>query len=641
MTPRAQIEPAINAWLTTVLPPLSTIGCVAEIHGATDGTAVAREVTLDRLGLQPADLLALAAGTVDAIAEIDDRIADLIGASVRPDLPLSIRYTEKGSAALSLFEILPLVRSLRSLTLGARPLRNTDLSLASEARSAQDAAPVIDRRRATLVEGAMRALATEVAAFTTTLDGLLSQPVGDAVVAAADTVAANASALLGRAALFGVPQTGRQFVRDFKRRLFADLLAQTAKVVTRWNARLAQFDARIAAQDALPAEASDAERFRILAEAEVALRTTPLVPRPATPAALRSTLTGTTRPSFVALRDRLAGLQRTQRTRVADLLADVRAVGSLAEFDPVPFSLGAHESAVVHFLEDARAAAASVDRVLTRRLADAAPHLEAAGASVIPLDAAPEFEAAAKALLGDDIVVVSEFVISPSQAGELANALAASRSGALFDHLVHPPNDRTPAIDFPVDTWLHGAARVRERLRSWEQITILAGVFGRSEPPLDALQLPHVPDDRWFGLDVPDDRTPEGDRLLYTAHFAAPFDPAQRLCGLLLDEWTEMIPASEVDTGIAVHYDRPNAEAPQTMLLVTPTEFRGAWQWDDIVDALNDTLNLAKQRAVEPTHLAQLPYAAYLPATIMASQVRQLTIAANLALNNQVVLAGE
>ena len=155
-----------------------------------------------------------------------------------------------------------------------------------------------------------------------------------------------------------------------------------------------------------------------------------------------------------------------------------------------------------------------------------------------------------------------------------------------------------------MDTWLHGTARVRDRLRAWEQVTILAGVFGRPEPPLDALQLPHVPGDRWFGLDIPEDRTLEGDRLLYTAHFAAPFDPAQRLCGLLLDEWTEMIPASEVDTGIAVHYDRPNAEAPQTMLLVTPTEFRGAWQWDDIVDALNDTLTLAKQRAVEPTHLA-------------------------------------
>ena len=643
MTPRAQMEPAINAWLTKVLPPLASVGCVAEFHDAAGGAAVTREITLDRLGLQPADLIALAGGAVDRIAEIDDRIADLVGASARPDLPLSIRYTQKQSAALSLFELLPLVRSLRSLTLGARPLRSTDLTLASDARSVQDAAPVIDRRRTTLVEGAMRGLATEVAAFTATLDGLLSQPVARRaeLLAAADTIAASAGALLGRAALFGVPQTGRQFLRDFKRRLFTDLLGQTAQVVTRWDARLAQFDARIAAHDALPGDASDAERFRILAEAEVAIRTTPLVPRPGTPAALRSALVGTTRASFVALRDRLARLQQTQRTRVADLLADVRAVGSLSEFDPVPFSLAAHESTVVHFLEDARAVAAAVSRVLTRRLADAAPHLQAAAASVIPLDGAREFEAAAKALLGDDVVVVPEFVIAPSQAGELGNALAASRSGALFDHLVHPANKRIPAIDFPVDTWLHGAARVRERLRAWEQVTILAGVFGRPEPPLDALQLPHVPGDRWFGLDVPEDRTLEADRLLYTAHFAAPFDPAQRLCGLLLDEWTETIPASEVDTGIAVHYDRPNAEAPQTMLLVTPSEFRGVWQWDDIVDALNDTLNLAKQRGVEPTHLAQLPYAPYLPATIMASQVRQLTIAANLALNNQVALAGE
>ncbi len=643
MTPRAQIEPAINAWLTTVLPPLSTIGCVAEFHDVANDAVVAREITLDRLGLQAADLIALAGGAVDAIAEIDDRIADLVGASARPDLPVSIRYTQKQSAALTLFEALPLVRSLRSLTLGARPLRSTDLSLASDARSAQDAAPVVDRRRATLVEAAMRDLATEFSAFTATLDGLLSQPVARRaeLLAAADTVAANGTALLARAALFGVPQTGRQFVRDFKRRLFAELLGQTAQVVTRWNDKLAQFDARIATHDALPGEASDAERFRILAEAEATIRTTPIVPRPGTPAELRSRLVGTTRAAFVALRDRLAGLQLTRRTRVADLLADVRAIGSLSEFDPAPFSLAAHENTVIHFLEDARAAAASVGRVLAGRLADAAPHLQTAAASAIPVAAAREFEAAAKALLGDDVVVVPEFVITASQTGELANALDASRSGALFDHLVHPANERIPAIDFPVDTWLHGTARVRERLRAWEQVTMLAGVFGRAEPPLDALQLPHVPGDRWFGLDIPEDRTLEGDRLLYTAHFATPFDPAQRLCGLLLDEWTEMIPASEVDTGIAVHYDRPNAEAPQTMLLVTPTEFRGAWQWDDIVDALNDTLDLAKQRAVEPTHLAQLPYAPYLPATIMASQVRQLTIAANLALNNQVVLAGE
>jgi hypothetical protein len=75
------------------------------------------------------------------------------------------------------------------------------------------------------------------------------------------------------------------------------------------------------------------------------------------------------------------------------------------------------------------------------------------------------------------------------------------------------------------------------------------------------------------------------------------------------------------------------------MLLVTPSEFRGGWQWQDLVDALNETLDFAKRRAIEPKHIDQTPYAPFLPATIMATQMRELTIAADLALNNKVALA--
>ena len=105
---------------------------------------------------------------------------------------------------------------------------------------------------------------------------------------------------------------------------------------------------------------------------------------------------------------------------------------------------------------------------------------------------------------------------------------------------------------------------------------------------------------------------------------------------MLIDEWTEIIPTSSVDTGITFHHDRPNSEAPQVMLLVTPSEFRGAWQWQDLIDALNETLNFAKRRAIEPRRIDRSAYAPLLPATIMVSQVSQLTIAANLALNNRV-----
>ena len=75
--------------------------------------------------------------------------------------------------------------------------------------------------------------------------------------------------------------------------------------------------------------------------------------------------------------------------------------------------------------------------------------------------------------------------------------------------------------------------------------------------------------------------------------------------------------------------------------LVAPTDFRGAWQWEDLVDALNETLGFAKRRAVEPVHVDQSAYARFLPATIMAVTMRQLTISADLAFNNDLVLQEE
>ena len=138
-----------------------------------------------------------------------------------------------------------------------------------------------------------------------------------------------------------------------------------------------------------------------------------------------------------------------------------------------------------------------------------------------------------------------------------------------------------------------------------------------------------------MALEFPPEQKLDTDRLLYTANLPAVFNKNARQCGLLIDEWTETIPTESVDTGIAFHHDRPNCEAPQSMLLVTPSEFRGTWRWDDLVAALNETLDLAKQRALEPADIDRTPYAPFLPATITAAQVAQLTIAADLALNNR------
>jgi len=153
-----------------------------------------------------------------------------------------------------------------------------------------------------------------------------------------------------------------------------------------------------------------------------------------------------------------------------------------------------------------------------------------------------------------------------------------------------------------------------------------------------------------LGLQIPDDYDLNGSRLLYTAHYSVPFDPASWQCGLLLDEWTEVIPGGRVEpgaagvrkrdqretTGISFQFDRPNSEAPQAMLLVTPSTWDGHWRWADVVDAVIETFALARKRAVEPRHLAQTPLARLLPATVLAAAQKGISITTPIAINNGV-----
>jgi hypothetical protein len=113
-----------------------------------------------------------------------------------------------------------------------------------------------------------------------------------------------------------------------------------------------------------------------------------------------------------------------------------------------------------------------------------------------------------------------------------------------------------------------------------------------------------------------------------------PFDQASRQCGLLLDEWTEVIPATTRTTGISFNFNRPDNEPPQAILLVTPASASGAWQWDDLVGAINETLDLAKKRTVEPSQLDATPYAPLLPATVMAMTLYGISITTSLAAAN-------
>jgi hypothetical protein len=639
-TPRAQAEPAINAWLAALLPPPAQVACMVSFRAAATGATVDREVTLGQLALQPADLLALVRDdNRQAMTELDDRIVDFVVTNFgpRPDVPVAIRYMEKAVAPFSVFDLMPLVRNLQRLVTRSRPLKATDLQLMNEAKSADDSSPVVHKERIELVQAAMQGLRGDLAAF----QAQIAAPLADLenrraeILADVDAYVATLVPLLARAALFVVPQAGWGFAYYFRRRTFGAILRQCDELTTRWNGKLAEFQAAIDAYDGLPGTATDRERYQLLRRAERAISTVATYPLPPV-GQFRNDLEAITKAAFVAKLEQFAGIANTTQISVAALRAEAAGFLPVTPFDVQEFTLTERETEIVSFVQDAANVVKVVIAALDRRIAAAADLLLAYDQAAAAADRASLLQKAAKALLGDDFMIIPEFALVSAQGDEFANALAASTSGDLFVFLTAPPDPAIPPLDLPVDTWLYGVARVREKMQAYEQTMMLAGALGRPEPELTAVQLPFQPGDRWLALEFPPEQKLDQDRLLYTAHFAELFDKTKAQCGLLLDEWAETIPGGSIDTGITFHYDRPNCEAPQTMLLVTPSAFRGAWQWADLVDALNETLDFAKRRAIEPKHIDRTAYAPFLPATIMATQVWQLTIAANLALNNKI-----
>ena len=132
------------------------------------------------------------------------------------------------------------------------------------------------------------------------------------------------------------------------------------------------------------------------------------------------------------------------------------------------------------------------------------------------------------------------------------------------------------------------------------------------------VQFPYRNGDHWLGAEFPGDYNPREDKLSLVLLYPEKWMPNANATqvGLAIDEWMEIIPNKIETTGITFNYDQPNAMAPQTVLLaVTPVE-KGNWIWEDLVQTLIDTLEMSKNRAVEPDHLDKSPLSHLLPAVL-------------------------
>lgn len=631
-TPRASAEPALNHWLASVFPSPDRVAVVVHLRDGTVNATVS--VTQEELGLQPIDMLFLLDPVADqAMSALDDAIIRHFWDSVRPDGTITIAYTERlpDPNQISMFELSALTSDLRSLLLAARPLRATDPALPNEAGATAVPPPTYRPARLSHIRDALQPPVDALQQLVSDLEPLLADPSlhRDDLVTAIDDHLNRFVAALAILALHGLPQTGTGFALDWKRQRYAALLKKIEDLDDRWQARLDRFDELMTDYLNLPATAPDEVRYARLEEIESQVATARTDPRPATPADY-VTVVNARRAASATKRAEFTTILGTATPDLAVLFAAIAAAaGNLDQFDYVRLELDEDVTAVVLMSQDILAAASALIADVAARITIVNDSLDIHSTSADTAAREAAFLQAGAALLGEDFPLIPEFVLPAPQADELQKAYDARAT--LLDH-----STTNELVDFPVDEWLYGIARVRERMAWWESTTMLAGALGGAEPALEPVQLPYGDAASWLALPFPPETTLAQDYLLYTAHWTMPFVKTDAQCGLLLDEWTEVIPVQEETTGVSFHFDRPNAEPPQLMLLVAPAVITGAWAWEDLVDSLHETLDLAKRRAVEPDHIAATTYGRFLPATITATTVHPITIALNLALNNDV-----
>ncbi len=209
-----------------------------------------------------------------------------------------------------------------------------------------------------------------------------------------------------------------------------------------------------------------------------------------------------------------------------------------------------------------------------------------------------------KLLLSGTMPMLPRFrYVNPTQIVEANSRRAELLKGS--------PSDPTPP-DMKAEEWLQNIARVRPKLALWETLRFMA-----SHLPLDLMPA-QVPTDALNMLQADGSKKPiytwlateftegvvirkEAVSIVVTGEAAA--KTTQLQTGLLLDDWTEAIPTDEELTALAFHYDQPNAEAPQTLLLAVCPDT--TWTWDAVVSSVTETLRRAKLRTVDITQIKE------------------------------------
>ncbi|PSK67948.1 hypothetical protein B0E53_00023 [Micromonospora sp. MH33] len=196
-----------------------------------------------------------------------------------------------------------------------------------------------------------------------------------------------------------------------------------------------------------------------------------------------------------------------------------------------------------------------------------------------------------RAVFGANFRVLPRFTLG--RPAELSTALAGSTA-------VQGGN-RHAVVD-----WLADAALVRPGVQRLDTVRRYTGAVRPEQvATLRVAQLPYQSDDRWLALKLAGKR-PDTSRLSVVVDAPAGFDPAMQVCGLVVDEWVEVLPDEVQTTGLAFHAESPGQAAPQAILLAVPADNAPTWTRDALERTLVETLELAPMRAVDVATLGEV-----------------------------------
>jgi len=653
VTPRMVAEPAINHWLSSIMPGLDEIECVVRYVNSEDDTETEVIVNLAEIDLGYIDLLYLLhVDSEQAMSTLDDLIIYFIlnNHSSRMDQAINIEYTKKQDAnKFSVFEITSLVASLRALLLKSKPLTAADVKLSNEATAENEQTVSLDPDRISPVITALSTIRTgKLAVFINKVAGIIATEDVVEIVKELDALMKKISDIFIEASSYGMPQTGIGFVYQWHQSLYSQLRTKLDELIARWERRSSEYTTSLVTYKGLrdeytgggrtPSEVELVELFALLTKVELKISTNPTILQDTSLDALlryevdvdnKFTL-------FYKKLDNITTLKQDIHN-LTPLIEDIQAlIVELPPFDIIGFDITEQLKQIEIFADDLKTGAENLSQEIYKRETTADDFLSRVNGASEPLAKVELVKNAAKAIFGDDFVIVPEFTLDTIQGTEWQNTVIDSEQSQRY-------LQNEMDLDFPMDDWLYGISRVREKLYHVENTLLHIEGFNGKTLSLVPSQFPYRENDYWLGMQFPDKNpdtqdpfTIDEDKLLFTSIYIEDFVPDKPQCGLLLDEWTEVIPSRDETPGLAFHYDQPNTEPPQTLLLVTPSNFTGNWQWQDLVATLHDTLDMAKKRAVEPDHVDTTVYSRFLPPIVSLTSPLPLTATLNLALNNQV-----